>query len=256
MRGFHARLAVLCAAGAVAGLMGPAATWLQGRAFRLPDGVRPDTVYVLAGGRRRAAAAAELGYVPLRVLTGNDAARSSWSSPQQRNLTAAEWSVAALQAAFADAGAPPEIRIVPGRIANTDDEMQALAAYCAGHPEIRAVVLVTSPFHVRRAMACYRRHNARPAYAAAPRPGWRDRLPWVVLLELAKLGRDRLGLTHAPLLSRPSPRTAPSPVPGAKKDIVAPSVAWQTVRHETCTPASSPGGSLGRRRGVRTEPAL
>jgi uncharacterized SAM-binding protein YcdF (DUF218 family) len=194
---------ILLAAGVLALLMGPAATWLQGRAFRLPEGMRPDTVYVLAGGARRAAAAAELGYVPRRVLTGNDAARSRWSSPHQRNLTAAEWTVEALRAAFASADPPPEIRIVPGRIWNTDAEMQALAAYCAAYPEIRALVLVTSPFHVRRTMACHRRHTRLPAYAAAPRADWRDRLPWVVLLELAKLARDRLGLTHAPLLSRP-----------------------------------------------------
>ena len=195
-------------------LMGPAATWLQCRDLWLDAGATPGTVYMAAGASdqaRRIQAVAELGAVPRRVLIGNDSMKNRWSREHQRNLSTCEWAVRGLQEIFADVEEPPRIEVVPGTIHNTDDEMRALALYLKAHSDSNAIVLVTSPFHVRRLVDRFRRYNGEINVSVMPaKPDWRDRAPWIIVAELLKLARDRLGLTHAPLLSRPAQSSSQS----------------------------------------------
>jgi uncharacterized SAM-binding protein YcdF (DUF218 family) len=94
---------------------------------------------------------------------------------------------------------------VPGRFNGTDGEMAALAGYLRAHPEIRTLAICTSGFHVRRALwrlAAHSGGTGPTVVVICAYPSWKDRAPWTVLAELGKMGRDALGLSHAPLLSR------------------------------------------------------
>ena len=171
----------------------------------------------------------------LQVLIGNDTIMSRWSRKEQRNLTMAEWAVAKLEALLQvsdpakgginfrlaapkarhqvsgvetqihrNPGAPMRISIVPGEFSGTDGEMVALATYLETRPEIRRLAIVTCPFHVRRASWRLQAHLGHRVdiHTIYVEETWRDRAPWVVLGELLKIGRDNLGLTHAPMMSR------------------------------------------------------
>jgi uncharacterized SAM-binding protein YcdF (DUF218 family) len=209
-------LAFLFLAIAVALLSGPLASWMRYAERRPPRGLRPDAIYLAAGGSeqsRRVAAATSYarrawdGAPPIGalILTANDPSKSRWSRADQRNLSTVEWTVHKLQEEWrAAAGGVAPVAVVPGRPRGTDEEMAALADWFRAHSGIRAVVLVTSPFHVRRCVGRLEAHA--PAgirvYAVAPPPTWRDRRPWTVAAELLKMARDGMGLSRAPLLTR------------------------------------------------------
>ena len=97
---------------------------------------------------------------------------------------------------------------MPGTFSNTDGEMEALATYLKAHPEIQSIALVTSRFHVRRLLQCYDRHIGQsPTVSIIPGVSyWKNRAPWIIIGEYAKLLRDKLGLTDK--LTRPKPQTA------------------------------------------------
>jgi len=218
-------LAVLLLFAAVtAGLLyGPVAGWLHGREMWLAAGEAPDAVYLVCGataqGRRVGALVEYLAGLPperltgLEILIGSDPLESMWSREDQRNLTMSEWAVKRLRARLRnyeaaggnlDVRLPSSITIVPGRHFGTDAEMSNLAAYLAAHTNIAHLALATSPYHLRRCVLRLRAHTRRPLALAAvvDEPGWRDRAPWTVLLEVGKIGRDAMGLAGAPLISR------------------------------------------------------
>ena len=96
------------------------------------------------------------------------------------------------------------IQIVPGRFSGTDGEMEALAQYLENQHEVKSLALVTSPFHIRRALGrldVYLHRDIKVS-AIAAKAKWTDRAPWTVLGELFKMGRDFLGLSRCRLLSR------------------------------------------------------
>jgi len=192
----------------VAGLSGPAGTWLQTRELWIHDGDAPTALYLVAGEKdqdRRVEAAARWLCPPSggqrvgTVLIGNDWSVGPYSRRYQRRLTVAEWAVEKMQMRGVT-----NLTIVPGRITGTDSEMAALAVYLEGQSENRMLVVVTSPYHVRRVVSALQRHlrpgvDIRVLCATAR---WQDRAPWTVTAELLKLVRDHLGLSRAPFISR------------------------------------------------------
>jgi cellulose synthase/poly-beta-1,6-N-acetylglucosamine synthase-like glycosyltransferase len=195
-----------------AGLCWSAALWLQARDWQARPFEKADVLYVVAGARdqdlRVSAATAWLRKTrqqPL-VLAGNDRARGGWSSAAQRNITMGEWAVVKLRRSMASlpGGGDAAIEVVPGDFRGTDGEMDALAAFLSRDKAARRVTVVTSAFHVRRAVTDLRRHLG-PAYAVsavAAESSITDYLPWVVAGEALKLARDNLGMANVPLISR------------------------------------------------------
>lgn len=214
------RLIGLAAVAAVVStvLAWPVGTWLEQRERRPEPDFQPDAVYVVAGAtdrpRRIEATIAFLTNRPpadlskVALWVGNDRLKSRWSTAAQRNLFEGEWALENLKdrvrASTGNAAAADAARIIPGEFKGTDGEMQALADYLEGHPEIRRLAMVTSPFHVRRAAGRLTYHLRRPVEVRveAAEGQWTDRAPWTVLAEVVKMGRDRLGWSRAPLLSR------------------------------------------------------
>jgi glycosyltransferase involved in cell wall biosynthesis len=195
-----------------AGLCWSAALWLQARDWQARPFEKSDVLYVVAGARdqdlRVSAATAWLRKTrqqPL-VLAGNDRARGGWSSAAQRNITMGEWAVVKLRRSMASlpGGGDAAIEVVPGDFRGTDGEMEALAAFLSRDKAVRRVTVVTSAFHVRRAVTDLRRRLG-PAYAVsavAAESSISDYLPWVVAGEALKLARDNLGMANVPLISR------------------------------------------------------
>ena len=82
-----------------------------------------------------------------QVILTNDDSRQRWSTSLQRNPTATELAKTALE----DAGVPPsQIVVLTGRFRGTQDEARTAAQYLATH-KIGSVIVVTSPYHSRRA---------------------------------------------------------------------------------------------------------
>jgi uncharacterized SAM-binding protein YcdF (DUF218 family) len=186
-------------------LCGPVATWLQCRGLQTRANASADAVYMLAGERDQDRRVAAVGQVVAAwtnpapvVLTGNDRARGRFERGAGRNLTIGEWAVLKLR----DHGAGATL--VTGVFNGTDGEMRALGAWLNEHPELRRVTLVTSPFHARRAAWRLQMQLLRPVEIMVflPPAEWRDRAPWTVLAEVAKMARDAVGLADAPFLTR------------------------------------------------------
>jgi uncharacterized SAM-binding protein YcdF (DUF218 family) len=117
-----------------------------------------EAIVVLSGSSaylERTKKAAELfheGRAPLVILT-NDNTRGGWSSALQRNPYFVERAVEELQ----KAGVPPEkINILPGFASSTRDEAMILREY-ALERGLHSLLLVTSPYHSRRALWTFRR---------------------------------------------------------------------------------------------------
>lgn len=198
-------LTVLLVLGISIVLSGPAATWLQCRGMQAGIDAPADVVYMLAGERdqdRRVDAVRRLvGARPghsAALLTGNDRALGRFDRAAGRNLTVGEWAVYKLQQGNVNAA------LLSGSFNGTDGEMLTLAAWLAEHPAVRRVTLVTSPFHARRCVRRLAAHlRSRVEISICLPPGeWRDRAPWTVLAELAKMARDAAGLESTPLLTR------------------------------------------------------
>ena len=191
------------------GLIGPGGTWIQARRFWADARFAPEALYLVAGEKdqdRRVDALLtytvqpkEGRHAPPLYLVGNDDSTGPFSRQANRALSVAEWAQAKLETAVV---VPTEI--VPGTFSGTDGEMAALAAYLDAKPEIKGVALVTSPYHIRRALCRLKAHLKRPVDVRAVRadPQWSDRAPWTVAAELAKLVRDSAGLSTAPFVSR------------------------------------------------------
>jgi len=189
-------------------LVWPAATWLECRERKYDAENLPDAVYLVAGAKdqnRRIERLVDLyisllmrtnSQIPI-ILVGNDRLKGRWSSVAQTNLTAGEWAIKhideKLQPMIKAEKHKLRFEIVPGVISGTDSEMKVLAQYLGEHAGLRELVVVTSPFHVRRTVERLNRYLVCPVgiHAATARNKWNDRAPWTVLSELFKMIRDR-----------------------------------------------------------------
>ena len=171
-------------------------------------------MYLVAGAKgQQRRVAALLGFAAggrdWVVLIANDTVIGRWSRAQQRNLTMAEWAQVTLAEQLSGTGAgggavTPRPDIVSGVFTGTDQEMELLSDYLAPRSELRRVALVTCPFHARRAVERLRLYADEGLQIGLVQvePAAVDRLPWVVLGELAKLARDALGWSRVWWLSR------------------------------------------------------
>ena len=119
---------------------------------------RADALVVLSGGsfyEERARHAAELfaqGRAPRIVLT-DDGLEGPWSNALERNPTYAELEAEELSRA----GVPGEsVRFVPAQVSSTYDEAVRVRDYAQAQG-LRSVLVVTSPYHSRRALWVWRR---------------------------------------------------------------------------------------------------
>lgn len=117
-----------------------------------------DALAVLAGSGayvERTHRAAELyaeGRAP-KILLTNDNLRGPWSTREQRNPLFVELAVDELRRA----GVPAEkIEILSQPVASTHDEALLLREYAVAN-NLRSVLVVTSPYHTRRALWTMRR---------------------------------------------------------------------------------------------------
>ncbi len=112
-----------------------------------------DVILVLSGSaayKQRTKKAAELykqGVAP-RILITNDGERAGWSTTDQRNPPFVELERREL---IANGVLPDAITVLPGEVAGTDQEAKELANEIDERP-FGSVVLVTSPYHTRRAL--------------------------------------------------------------------------------------------------------
>jgi uncharacterized SAM-binding protein YcdF (DUF218 family) len=140
-------------------LLWPPLTWAAARALVVrADLPHADALVVLAGSSayvERTQLAAQLfkeGRAPVVLLT-NDNEQGGWSSAEQRNPFFVERAIAELVAA----GVPrPAIEVLPQPVASTYDEARALRNYAAAR-NLRALLVVTSAYHSRRALWTLRR---------------------------------------------------------------------------------------------------
>jgi uncharacterized SAM-binding protein YcdF (DUF218 family) len=150
------RVLVACA---VALLLWSLLAWVAARALIAhAELAHADALVVLAGSSayvERTRLAAQL-YAEGRasvVLLTNDNERGGWSSAEQRNPFFVERAVGELTAA----GVPREhIVVLPQPVTSTYDEARALRDYAAAH-DLRALLVVTSAYHSRRALWTLRR---------------------------------------------------------------------------------------------------
>ena len=142
-----------------------------------------DAIVVLSGSSsyvERTTRAAELfheGRAPLVVLT-NDDTRGSWSTSQQRNPYFVE---RAMEELIKDGVPAVKIRVVPGAVSSTRDEALILKQY-AVQQGLRSVLVVTSPYHSRRALRSLRQSfegtgvtiglETTPINSPTPSPGF------------------------------------------------------------------------------------
>ncbi len=117
-----------------------------------------DAIAVLSGSAtlaERTGHAAELfkaGHAPTIVLT-NDNDRGSWSQTKQRNPFYVESASERLQSLGVSAG---KIEIIWQPGSSTHDEALLLREYAETH-RLRSLLIVTSPYHSRRALWTFRR---------------------------------------------------------------------------------------------------
>lgn len=124
---------------------------------RADDGSRADVVFILSGSAayvERTHMAAKLfhaGRAPKIVLT-NDGEQSGWSSAEGRNPLFVERAFNELKRA----GVPEDrIEVLPERVRHTTDE--AAHAHAQAQKENwRAIIVVTSAYHSRRARLIWR----------------------------------------------------------------------------------------------------
>ena len=142
---------------------------------------RADAVVVLSGSRNmseRVAVAAQLFHdarTPLVLLT-NDDQRGGWVSREQRNPFFFEGAVQELQ----QRGVPKASIVVLSQPVNsTRDEAILLRKYAEEH-QINSLVIVTSPYHTRRALYIFRDafdHSGRQLGVISLAPGWQSPRP-------------------------------------------------------------------------------
>jgi uncharacterized SAM-binding protein YcdF (DUF218 family) len=154
---------------------------------------RADLIVVLSGSaayKERTLLAAQLyvrGIAPL-IAISDDGGRGGWSRSEQTNVPFVEL---ARRELVKNGVAEDAIVQLPGQMTGTDSEAKAVEAY-ARLGRIRSVLLVTSPYHTRRAYATFEKAFAHldielgvagtAAGGASPLPsawwhgptGWRD----------------------------------------------------------------------------------
>ena len=128
------------------------------------------------------------------VLT-NDGLRGRWSRRRQANLTSTERA----KDAVLDAGIPEQrLIILPQRVNSTYDEAVAVRGFVetAG---IRRVLVVTSPYHSRRALWVFRRVLAGVEVGIdSPLPG--EQSPAAGTWWLSKTGWHNVALEYVKLV--------------------------------------------------------
>ncbi len=140
-----------------------------------------DAIIVLSGSpvyAERLGHAAKLyreGRAPTIVLT-DDGLRGRWSRAQQRNPRSIERG----RDMLLDSGLPAErVVMLPGRVHSTFDEALAAQAYARAQ-QLRSLLIVTSPYHARRALWVFERVLGvdKVSVAVDPvRPGEQSPLP-------------------------------------------------------------------------------
>jgi uncharacterized SAM-binding protein YcdF (DUF218 family) len=132
---------------------------------------RADAVVVLGGSGsyiERAQSAAQLfreGRAPRIILT-NDGQRSGWSSSEQRNPFFFERAREELERA----GVPAErIQVLPPVVSSTYEEALVLREYTTMHG-LRSILVVTSPYHSRRALWMLQRVFAKSGVEVGLKP--------------------------------------------------------------------------------------
>lgn len=195
---------------ALAFIMGPAASMLQIPAEQAigPITESVDAVYLVCGARAQNRRINTLKYwleqhgdAKQEIWIGNDTQNSLWSRKHQRNLTRAEWAHEYIRTFLPDSAT---CILVPGAFSNTDGEMLALAQYLESRPDMKTICLVTSGFHARRTWKRFNQYAPAQVQALVipVRGHWENRAPWIVVMEWAKMLRDKLQLTQHPWLSR------------------------------------------------------
>lgn len=217
-------------------ICGPAASWLQTKkAWADPD-KQWDAVYLVCGARaqnnrlkaldtwwqqHQAASAHNLENIPSRanipkntlILIGSDDQQGLWCRKHQTNHSVTEWASNKISGKCSNKRSPKlsiniQPTIVPGVFSNTDGEMQALVRFLKANSEIQSLALVTSRYHARRAFIRLMTHlDSNEQITIGIVPGIKNinnRNPFVVILEYLKIFRDKLGLSHTPIISRRS----------------------------------------------------
>lgn len=199
----------------------PIGTWMEAREFNPPADVMIDTVYLVAGARdmeRRIEKVIDITVQQKRyirkILIPDDKQNWKWSKQAGRNLNVAEWAKERikdeLKEIYGDDTQQPELHIVQGPFVGTDSEMEVLVCFIKDCNDIHNLVIVTSPYHARRAYRRIVTHLARACckanyikvFVSTAKKQSSDRLPWLTMFELAKLTRDAVGLSRLPIVSR------------------------------------------------------
>ena len=142
---------------------------------------RADLIFVLSGSaayKQRAALGAELfakGAAD-RIALSNDGGRAGWSNEERTNLAYIEL---ARRELVSRGVAPDAIIQLPGEVTSTYSEATTLAE-AADELQIRSVIIVTSPYHTRRALYTFRKAMpnlefgiaATPVGYESPNPNW------------------------------------------------------------------------------------
>jgi uncharacterized SAM-binding protein YcdF (DUF218 family) len=150
-----------------------------------------DALVVMAGApvytdRIQHAAALFRSGRALRVLLTDDGLKRAWSRELQRNPSSMEQGLAALERG----GVPRDrVEVLPGIVHGTIDEARAVKRYVSA-TGVRSLVVVTSPYHSRRALWALK-HELRgegvivgsdptPMTPTSPRPAdwWIRRSGW------------------------------------------------------------------------------
>ncbi len=136
---------------------------------------RADAIMVLSGSAvykertRRAAELYKQGVTSIVIVT-DDGERARWYGRGSGNPTIVELEQREL---IANGVMPEAIRVLPGQVAGTDDEAKALRDEIATRP-LGSVLIVTSAYHSRRALATFEKILADRNIAlgiASPPPG-------------------------------------------------------------------------------------
>jgi len=140
-------------------LIWPFVAWLGARLLIIQAPLeKADAIIVLSGSasyreRTREAAKLLLNGHSQRILITNDTTPGPWSSADQRNLFFYERSFRELRAA----GIPEDsIEVLPQPVTNTKDEAEVARRYAEEH-QLRSILVVTSPYHSRRALWTFSR---------------------------------------------------------------------------------------------------
>ena len=161
---------------------------------------RPDAIIVLSGSatydeRLDHAIALYRAGRAARLLLTDDGLRGGWSSARQANLRPVQHAVDKLTGA----GIPKDsITRLPGVVHSTFDEAVALRGHMDTN-RLGSALIVTSPYHSRRALWTLRRVLGTQAIGvSSPPPGqqspsprlwWLSRLGWLTVgLEYVKFG--------------------------------------------------------------------